>query len=145
MTPEEMLLEIRELPTRAQTFPSIEAWRSVAEILYEGFTDNFAKSAAANGTPWPPRKSTKAMNPLLILTSLLIRSVGGHAESIYEADPFSLTLGVVGQRVPYAAIHNEGTGTTPQREFMDVTELVRDNATEKYLDAYSEHLFPRVT
>jgi len=142
MTPQEMIAELRELPNRAQGFASLDMWKPVADLLYEGFTDNFARSADADGNPWAPRKSNKAANPLLILTGLLIRSVGGHGESIYAAKPMSLTLGVVGARVRYAAIHNEGTDTMPQREYMNVSAGVEHAAAEKFTDPYTAHLFP---
>ena len=145
LTAEQMIEELRGLPTRAQGFASIDMWRRVADLLYEGFTDNFARAADAEGNPWPPRKSKKATNPLLILTGLLIRSVGGHGESIYSAKPMGLTLGVVGDRVPYAAIHNEGTDRMPQREYMNVSAGVEHAAADAFVDSYTAHLFPPQT
>lgn len=140
-----MINEIRDLPSRAQSYSNPQIWRPVAELLYRGFTDNFATASTAGGVPWPPRKSKRAGNPLLILTSLLIRSVGGQAASIFAADAFSLTLGVIGRQVPYAAIHNEGTATMPQREFLDVDADTRDEAAAVFLDDFTQHLFPAVT
>lgn len=142
MTPAGMIAELRGLQTKATSYQSVEAWRPVAEILYEGFTDNFARATDADGNPWAPRKSKKAKNPLLILSSLLIRSVGGQAESIYDAQPFELTLGVDGGGVAYAAIHNQGGKTMPQREYLNVPEAVRDAGAERFIDGYSEFLFP---
>jgi phage gpG-like protein len=141
MTPEEMVDELRATGRRAEGFNSIQVWEKVAELLYEGFTDNFARAADADGNPWPPRKSKKRANPLLILTSLLIRSVGGQAASIFDAKPFELAVGVVGTEVPYAAIHNEGGRVMPQREYLNVTGEVEDKATEVFLAAYTEHFF----
>lgn len=145
MTPQQMIDELKGVDRRAQTFGSIDVWKAVAEILYEGFTDNFARASTADGDPWPPRKSTKRRNPLLILTSLLIRSVGGQAESIYAAQPYELVLGVDGSGVKYAAIHNEGSERMPQREYLNVNEEVRDQAAEVFVDEYSNWLFPQAT
>ena len=144
MTPEAMLAELDQVANRATTFGNIDAWTPVAEILYEGFTDNFARAATAEGVPWPPRKSRKALNPLLILTGLLIRSVGGKAESIYAAHPYELILGVDGSGVKYAAIHNEGSERMPQREYLNVNEETSNRAAEVFVDQYSLHLFPPV-
>lgn len=145
MTPERAAAELRGIDARARSFSNVNVWRGIAEILYEGFTDNFARAATAEGEPWRPRRSKKAQNPLLILSSLLIRSVGGQAESIYMASPMELILGVDGGAVKYAAIHNEGSGDMPQREYLNVPEAVRDQGAEKFVDAFSEHLFPKVS
>lgn len=139
-----MIAELRGLERRATSYASIDVWRPIAELLYEGFTNNFATATDADGNPWKPRKSKKAANPLLILTSLLIRAVGGQTSSIYDAQPFELSLGVDGGGVPYAAIHNEGSRIMPQREYLNVPEGVRDEAAEKFVDDYTMYLFPQV-
>lgn len=142
MTPQQMIAELRGLERRAAAFASVDVWKRVAEVLYEGFTDNFATRSNAEGEPWKERKSKTAKNPLLILSSLLIRSVGGHASSIYDAQPFELTLGVDGSGVEYAAIHNEGSGRMPQREYLNVNEGTRARAAELYVEEFSKQLFP---
>ena len=101
---------------------------AVGEKLKEGFTDNFAKSRAPDGTPWAPRKSKKAKNPLLILTAAMIRSVGttapGHIES-YGDD-----AGILGTSDFKAGFHQFGTRYMSKRPFLDVTEQVLDQCTE---------------
>ena len=91
-------------------------------VIEHGFTDNFARSATADGQSWPPRKSKRGKNPLLILTGALIRSVGGQAPGHVErVGDLSLELGT---NLPYAGVHEFGYPgrNIPARPYLDVPE-----------------------
>ena len=105
-----------------------DALEECIPILQEGFTDNFALSRAPDGTPWAARKDTKAQNPILILTSELLRSVGGQTgDSIERIDDTVLTLGTKDKK---AAFHEHGTKHMVARPFMGVDESKLDDCEE---------------
>lgn len=109
--------DVAESIEQMQFAPMLE---EIVPIIQEGQTDNFAMSRAADGTPWSPHKNPKAMNPLLILTSALVQSVGGQSgDSIVRVTDTSLEVGTKDKK---AAFHEYGTVHMDARPFIDVTE-----------------------
>lgn len=94
-------------------------------ILRQSVRDNFTSSASPDNVGWVPRKKIGDGHPLLVESGDLMQAaVGTGSGSVSEADDRSVTIGVKGDVIRYAAIHNFGgvTRPMPQREFMGAKE-----------------------
>jgi len=103
---------------------NLPALRQIADDFREMVAQQFASEGRAEGTPWPPRRSSRVgaqhAAPLLIRTGALRDSlVGPSAGHIEEMDERLLTLGT---RVPYAIFHQLGTRHMPARPIIVLTE-----------------------
>lgn len=95
--------------------------RECVPIVRQSVRDNFTSSATPDGIDWPARNEIGDGHPLLIDTGKLMQAaVGSGAGAITEVQDRSLQIGVKGDIVKYAAIHNYGgiTRPMPQREYM---------------------------
>lgn len=94
----------------------------VRKLVLQGVRDNFTSSVSPDGRQWPARKRKGDGHPLLIDTGAMLQAAtGGGSGHVTQIDGSELTVGV-SSTVPYAAIHNEGKGKMPKREFMGVQE-----------------------
>lgn len=112
----------------------------IRELLLSEIGLNFYTHG--HGT-WPPRKHEGDGHPLLILTQALLKAATGIGPgTIEEYTDKSLTIGVSGDVIPYAAIHNFGGETgrpghrfiMPKREYMTVRDEVGDFCQELIAD-----------
>jgi len=122
-----------------------EAMERCADLLQEGFAENFRASASSEGTAWPARKDPGPQHPLLILTGTLA-AAATHG-SVREVNPSSVTSGVaVGAKGSLAgarrlqlgdqvALGREGILPRP---YIGASEEVLDACVEVLADAAVE-------
>ena len=95
--------------------------RECAPIIRQSVRDNFTSSASPDGVDWPARNEVGDGHPLLMDTGKLMQAaVGSGSGALFEIQDRSLMVGVDGDIVPYAAIHNYGgvKRPMPKREYM---------------------------
>lgn len=115
--------------------------RSTLPIWHQGIEDNFMRAAGPSGAPWLPRKDNKP-HPLLILTGKLLEGLRdtGNPGHILMVGWRSLTTGVSSEVVPYAPVHEFGSGRVPARPYMYATPAVQDVALRVFADEVFEIL-----
>ena len=134
----EIRVDIGELGRRARMFPLMEEqiedmtpiWEDVAEAMRGRLEKTFADEGPGWQSLAPLTQALRrargygAAHPILVQTGALKRSltVAGAADSIEDIQPQSLTFGT---KIPYAAIHQHGTGRVPARPILQPEQLIR--------------------
>lgn len=103
--------------------------QQLAPIARQAHRDNFNSSADPQGNNWAPRKDNLE-HPLLMLSGDLMQAAVGGSGSILVIDGRVMAIGVDGNVIPYAAIHNYGGicggwaagAVMPQREYLGMSE-----------------------
>ena len=121
----------QELEQALQSADFAPVLRQVLPIALQAHRDNFTSSASPDNANWTPRLITGDGHPLLIESGDLMQAATGGAHSIMVIDGRVLTLGVDGNAIPYAAIHNYGgqfsaqdgsMHVMPQREYLGMND-----------------------
>ncbi len=124
-----------------------EALDQVAGHMAEKTRDNFLSQSSPSGSPWEPlspvtvaRKGhdTILVDSTAMRKSVVLRDAPHHIERIGRNASGEDEI-VYGTDVTYAVFHQEGTGRTPQREFLgldeegadDIAVIVADHIVEK--------------
>lgn len=119
--------------------------RDCVPVVRQSVRDNFTSSATPEGLDWPARNEIGDGHPLLMDTGKLMQAaVGSGAGAMTEILDRSMQVGVDGDIVPYAAIHNYGgvKRPMPKREYLgakpehldDCGELIADFVVREFFE-----------
>lgn len=123
--------------------------QQILPISLQAHRDNFNSSASPQGANWTPRVETGDGHPLLMESGTLMQAAVGGAGSIMVIDGRVLVIGVDGDAIPYAAIHNYGGriggwaagAMMPEREYLGMSEQRLQEADKVVADGCLVILF----
>ncbi len=145
-TPEQFAADMdRIAASMASGLDVSEAFERCADLLQEGFAENFRAAASSEGEAWPARKDPGPQHPLLILTGTLA-AAATHG-NVREVNPASVTSGVaVGDSGSLAGARRHQLGDQEAigrkgilpRPYIGASEEVVDACVEVLADAAVE-------
>lgn len=127
--------------------PKPEVLRQLRPMVQQNIRDNFTGSHSPENLPWAARKHEGDGHPLLIDTGAMLQAAVGSEGTVGKGgvvivDSESLLLGVDGDEIPYAAVHNRGGRNMPQREFMGTSDQTEIDMGEVIADEMLAKAWP---
>ena len=145
-TPEEFARDMGQIATAMGAGLDMSmAGERCADLLQEGFAENFRAGASSEGEAWPARKDPGPQHPLLILSGVLA-AAATHG-NVREIGPSSVTSGVaVGDSGSLAGARRQQLGDQVAigregilpRPFIGASEEVLDACVDVLADAAVE-------
>jgi len=137
MTPQAAIADARSIAGQLRAMPLGGALRDCVTIVRDSIGENFESASAPDGPAWPPRKPNPNDDghPLLDDTGFLKAAalgVGPGAITDVQAREAAIAIdeSVDLGGIKAAAIHNEGLGNMPEREFYAPTEEALDECED---------------
>lgn len=128
------LLQLSCAPVFAQMLP----------IIRQSIEERFDTATSPDLAPWPERKPDPRDDghPLLIDTGALIdAAIGQGTGAMEQLGQRELLLGIDGQVIEYANVHNEGFRNIPQREYFGLDEDTIDKCADLLADYVMQQIF----
>lgn len=122
--------------------PLVEAGKQFGKEV----ADNFQRQVGSDGSVWPPHATLTVKlhgpHPLLRLSYRMYRAATDLNDSAAKKvlSRRSITLGINGDEIPYAAVQDQGGGRIPQREFFYLSE----DGQERVREVIEEAAYPIV-
>lgn len=136
MTPGQFTEYLRGVSRNVEEASFGEPLREMAEVIQQGFGENFARQEDAGGAPWPAHAESTIRrygpHPLLVLTTAMRTAATGGSGDVADISDRDLAIGVSGDVIPYAAVHQHGSDrrNIPQRQYVYATSEVVDQCEE---------------
>lgn len=113
-------------------------------VIRQGIELRFETATTPDLNPWPARKPNPKDDghPLLIDTGALIAAaIGQGTGAIEQVSSRELVVGIDGQVIEYANVHNEGYEQIPQREYFGLDDQTIDQCEELIADYIMQKVF----
>lgn len=133
---EDLASEVSGIVDRLERASFRDALVEAGKAFGEEVAGNFERNEDSEGQPWAPHAPLTVKlygpHPLLRLTWAM------HAAAIdlnneaakYLLEDRVITIGIDGNELPYAAVHDQGGGRIPKREFFYLNEQSQDRVGE---------------
>jgi phage gpG-like protein len=126
MTPDEAVADLFNLERILSSAPlKDELSGEPLQTVYEGIKDNFETEQDPSGKPWAPLKSRREPPPKLVETTRMRSAATGEpldeGDMIQDIGDRHITVGIRGDAVPYAHVHQDGSSRVPQRKFLGLS------------------------
>jgi hypothetical protein len=124
MTPEEFVDLLKDTDDRCESLSLVQPLTKCVEQLQLGFALNYGLAEDEEGVAWPPHAPATVAkygpHPLLILSGAMYDATTdtGAMGNVTEIEDRELLVGVDGELIDYAWVHQQGTERVPQRQFV---------------------------